>query len=127
MRYKLKKETKPTLKTFGKYKAVACHSETIDTERIVKELCRQENISKGAVYQVLMGLSEVVSRHLRQGDNVRLDRWGLMKLEVLSAAVDSPSDFRPKEHIHGVRLHFLPESSKGKPELYQDLEFTLDE
>lgn len=126
MRYKLKKETKPTLKTFGKYKAVACHGETIDTKRIVKELCSQDNISAGAVYTVLIGLSEVVTRHLRRGDNVRLDRWGLMKLEVLSAAVDRPSDFRPREHIRGVRLHFLPECSKGKPELYQDLEFTQE-
>jgi len=28
MKYKIKKETKPTLKTFGKYKAVAVHNQT---------------------------------------------------------------------------------------------------
>ena len=126
MRYKLKKETKPTLKTFGKYKAGACHPETIDTRRIVKELCRQEGVSAGTVYNVLIALSEVVSRHLRQGDNVRLARWGLMKLEIESDKVDSPADFDPREHIRGLRLHFLPESSKGKPELYQDVEFVQD-
>ena len=126
MRYTLKKETKPTLKTFGKYKAVACHPETIDTHRIVKELCSQESISEGAVYNVLIALSEVVSRHLRRGDNVRLDRWGLMKLEIESGTVDSPADFDPREHIRGLRLHFLPESRKGKPELYQGVEFVED-
>ena len=126
MKYKLKKETKPTLKTFGKYKAVARHGETITSDRIVKELHQQEGIGEGAITHVLMGLADIVSRHLRQGDCVRLDRWGLMKLELLSDAVDRPSDFHPRDHIRGVRLHFLPESANGKPVLYQDLEFVAD-
>jgi hypothetical protein len=37
MRYRIKKETKPTLPTFGKYKAVAVHYQTIDSKQIVKE------------------------------------------------------------------------------------------
>lgn len=126
MRYKLKKETKPTLSTFGRYKAVACHPETIDTNRIVKELCRQEGITEGTAYTVLIGLSKVVRRHLRQGNSVRLDHWGLMKLEIESDTVDSPDVFNPREHIRGLRLHFLPESSKGKPELYQGVELVHD-
>ena len=54
---------------------------------------------------------------------MRLDTWGLMKLEIESDKVDRPEDFRARKHIRGVRLHFLPESSKGKPELYQDMAF----
>ena len=34
MRYKIKKETKPTLSTFGKYKAVAVHNQTIESRQI---------------------------------------------------------------------------------------------
>jgi len=34
MRYKIKKETKPTLPTFGKYKAVAVHNQTVDSKVI---------------------------------------------------------------------------------------------
>jgi hypothetical protein len=30
---------------------------------------------------------------------------------------------KPRKHIRGVRLHFLPESEKGKPELYQDMKY----
>ena len=56
---------------------------------------------------------------------VRLDSWGLMKLEIESDKVDRPEDFRAKKHIRGVRLHFLPKSEKGKPELYQDVTFEL--
>jgi hypothetical protein len=30
---------------------------------------------------------------------------------------------RAKKHICGVRLHFIPESEKGSPELYQGIIF----
>ena len=43
--------------------------------------------------------------------------------EIESEKVDAPEDFRALKHIHGVRLHFLPESRKGRPELYQDIMF----
>ena len=39
MRYKIKKETKPTLPTFGKYKAVAVHNQVVDSRVIAKEAC----------------------------------------------------------------------------------------
>ena len=37
MKYRLKKETKPTLPTYGKYKAVAVHSQTVSSDEILKE------------------------------------------------------------------------------------------
>ena len=123
MKYKIVKETKPTLATFGKYKAKAVHNGTIGSRQIMREAARRLGTSEGDVLGVALSLSKVISRHLRQGDKVRLEDWGLMKLEIESDKVDSPEDFRPREHIRGVRLHFLPESSKGSPELYQDIEF----
>lgn len=45
MKYKLKKETKPTLTTFGKYKAVASHHETIESDQIIKEVAERDGIS----------------------------------------------------------------------------------
>ena len=92
--------------------------------KIVKETKPSNGfLSEGTVEAVLIGLSEVINRHLRNGDRVRLDDWGLMKLEIESDKVDAPEDFKSKKHIRGVRLHFLPVSEKGKPELYQEIEF----
>ena len=123
MKYKIVKETKPTLKTFGKYNAKAVHYGEVGTRQIQKEVAKHLGVSEGDVLGVMLGLSTVISRHLRHGDKVRLDSWGLMKLEIESDKVDDPTTFRAKKHIRGVRLHFLPESEKGKPELYQDLTF----
>ena len=123
MKYKIIKETKPTLKTFGKYKAKAIHNGEVGNHQIIKEVAEHLGTSEGNVLSVMMGLSTVISRHLRRGDKVRLDSWGLMKLEIESDKVERPEEFRAKKHIRGVRLHFLPESEKGKPELYQDIKF----
>ena len=54
---------------------------------------------------------------------MRLRDFGLMKLEIESDKVDDPKAFRAKKHIRGVRLHFLPESENGSPELYKDITF----
>ena len=123
MKYKIVKENKPTLTTYGKYKAKAVHDREVDSREILKETARRLGVSEGTVLSVMTGMSEVVNQHLRHGDKVRLDNWGLMKLEITSGHADSPEAFKPRQHIHGVRLHFLPESSKGKPELYQDITY----
>ena len=98
MRYKIKKETKPTLSTFGKYKAVAVHNQTIESRQIYEEAARHMSISGGALEGLMMTV----------------------------AKVDDPKAFRAKKHIRGVRLHFLPESENGSPELYRDITFERD-
>ena len=123
MKYIVKQETKPTLSTFGKYKAVASHQQTIETRQILKEVCENNPIGEGEVTAVVWKLAQVIKRHLRKGDKVRLDDFGLLKLEIESDKVDSPRQFKPKKHIRGVRLHFIPESEKGKPELYKGVKY----
>ena len=123
MKYRLQKETKPRLSTFGKYKAVTVHECTVDTDQIIKEVCEHNPLSEGVMTAAIIRLSEIVMRHLRAGDKVRLREFGLLKLEIESDKVDEPKDFKPRKHIRGVRLHFIPESEKGKPQLYKDIPF----
>ena len=126
MKYKIKKETKPTLPTFGKYKAVAVHYQTVESKQIVKETAQRMGTHPSNVRGVLLSLAEVINNHLREGDRVRLEDWGMMKLEIESEKVDNLKDFRAKKHIRGVRLHFLPASYEGTQALYQGLTFEKD-
>ena len=119
MRYRIKKETKPTLPTYGKYKAVAVHNQTI-------ERARGTTLSAGVLEGLMMNVAEVARRHLKMGDKVRLKEFGLLKLEIESEKVDNLKDFRAKKHIRGVRLHFIPESEDGSPELYKGISFERD-
>lgn len=123
MKYRIIKETKPTLATFGKYKAMAVHNDTVENGQIEEEVARKLGMSIGNVTSVRMALWDVINQHLRHGDKVRLKDWGLMKLEIESDKVDTPEEFKARKHIRGVRLHFLPESSGGSPELYKDIKF----
>jgi predicted histone-like DNA-binding protein len=121
MKYKIVKENKPTLTSYGKYKAKTVHNHEVDSDNIVKEVARRMGTTEGNIHGVMLSLGSVINEHLRRGDKVRLKNWGMMKLEIVSDNVDSPEQFKPRKHIRGVRLHFLPESYKGKPELYQDI------
>ena len=123
MRYKIKKETKPTLPTYGKYKAVAVHNQVIESRQLYEEAARHSGVSGGVLEGLMMSVAETVYRHLRMGDKVRLKEFGLFKLEIESEKVDNLKDFRAQKHIRGVRLHFVPESYKGSPELYKDISF----
>ena len=126
MRYRIKKENKPTLKNYGKYKAVAVHYQTIESDKLVKETAKRTGFSEGNIIGVLMSVAEVVNSHLREGDRVRLPQWGMMKLEIESDKVDDPKTFRAKKHIRGVRLHFIPESYEGTQALYEGITYEKD-
>ena len=127
MRYRVKKETKPTLPTYGKYKAVAVHNQTIESRQLFDEAAsRGMSISGGVLEGLMMTVAETVMRHLKMGDKVRLKNFGLLKLEIESEKVDNLKDFRSNKHIRGVRLHFIPESYKGSPELYSNITFEKD-
>ena len=108
MKYRIKKETKPKLPTYGKYKAVAVHNQIYDTYKITEEVAQAMGCSSGDVYGIMLSLSTVINRHLRNGDKVKLEGWGTMKLEIESDKVDNLKDFQAKKHIRGARLHFIP-------------------
>ena len=126
MKYRIKKETKPTLKTFGKYKAVAVHNQTIESRQLFEEAARHMTISGGVLEGMMMTVAETVRRHLQMGDKVRLRDFGLMKLEIESDKVDDPKTFRANKHIRGVRLHFIPESYEGSQPLYEGITYDLE-
>lgn len=126
MKYRIKKETKPTLKTFGKYKAVAVHNQTIESRQLFEEAARHMTISGGVLEGMMMTVAETVRRHLQMGDKVRLRDFGLMKLEIESEKVDDPKTFRANKHIRGVRLHFIPGSYEGSQPLYDGITYEKD-
>ena len=127
MKYRIKRETKPKLTTFGKYKAVAAHYNTISSFEIIQEACKGSPYDSGDIIGVITRMSQVISDHLRKGDRVRLSGWGLMKLEIESDKVDNLQDFNAEKHIRGVRLHFIPESLNGSQALYEGITFEKEQ
>lgn len=56
MKYRIKKETKPTLSTFGKYKAVAVHERTIESDELFKEAAKDHPYDKSIIESVMIRL-----------------------------------------------------------------------
>lgn len=127
MKYRIKRETKPKLSTFGKYKAVATHLNTVSSFDIIQEASKDRPYDSATIIGVITRLSQVISDHLRRGDRVRLSGWGLMKLEIESDKVDNLQDFSAEKHIRGVRLHFIPESLNGTQALYDGITFEKEQ
>jgi len=123
MKYKLVKENHSMLKNFGRYRAKAVHHNTIDPEQLCREIEANCSAKASDVKLVLAELSDTLMRHLRNGDRVRLEDLGLLKLEIESDKVDTAEQFNARKHIRGVRLHFLPESREGRKRMYEDIKF----
>ena len=126
MIYRIKKETKPHLPTYGKYKAVAVHHQTIEKEELLKAAAKNSVFDEATYEGVMTKLSIIIREYLRQGHSVRLRGLGLMKLEIESDKVDDPKEFRANKHIRGVRLHLIPESKDGSQPLYDGITFEKD-
>ena len=125
MHYKIVKETKPNLKNYGRFKAVAVHYNTIDTDRLSREIQDNCSLKKSDVKAVLTELSELLVRHLQDGDRVRLDGIGLLKVEIESDKVDKAENFNVRKHIRNFRIHLLPESIDGSQALYEGIKLEL--
>ena len=84
MNYRIVKEKRSTLKNYGRYRLAAVHMNTVTQEQIEDEIAANCSARPSDVKLVLTELSEVISRHLKAGDRVRLDYLGLLKLEIES-------------------------------------------
>ena len=108
----------------NKFVSLPSHLKTIEPMEVHREsrtMCNTE--TSKVISRTDPMIPQVIKRHLREGDKVRLRDFGLMKLEIESDKVDDPKSFKPRKHIKGVRLHFLPESEKGSPKLYKRIKF----
>ena len=77
MRYKIVKENKPTLTSYGKYKAKTVHNGEVDSHEIIKEVAKRIGTSEGNILGVMTSLGTVINEHLRRGDTRDLRSHGL--------------------------------------------------
>jgi hypothetical protein len=123
MKYTLKKQTRDFLPSAGQYVARAVHGQVIDTETIAAIIQENCTLKRSDVLAVLSELEDVLVRSLQQGDIVKLNHLGRLKLEIVGRPVAHPSDFVAEKHIRGVKLHLIPESRNGSQRLYEGIRY----
>lgn len=123
MKYTLKKQTRDFLPSAGQYVARAVHGQVIDTEAIAAIIQENCTLKRSDILAVLSELEDVLVRSLQQGDIVKLNHLGRLKLEIVGRPVAHPSDFVAEKHIRGVKLHLIPESRNGSQRLYEGIRY----
>lgn len=121
MFYELVKRNHKAMPSYGKWVPRAIHYNTLTEQDLMNEIQANCSATRADVILVCGALFEALKNHLRDGDRVEIPELGTMKLEINGAAVDTPEEFSPDEHIRGVSLHVLPKSRKGVKELYADI------
>ncbi len=109
--YKLYQSNRKNNPNQGKWYARAIHNQTIETNELASIIQRNCTVKRSDVVAVLTELVEVMQDELQNGKRVKLNGFGTFKINLMSAAADSPEDFKVCKHIVGSRVNFYPSTS----------------
>lgn len=124
MKYKLVEGKRKAIGSYGKYVARAVHPMVVTYDDFFKEVAKEAGTAKPSDVHAVMGkVLSILVQHLQKGDVVEIPYLGRMKIDIDSAAVDSPEEFIPQKHIKSVHVNFTAQSKKGAQELFQGISF----
>lgn len=88
-----------------------CYRSRITTEELTEQIEQMTSLSEGDVYNVLITLTSLIARAIRNGDIVELDHLGTFKADFRSRGTSDPTELTTSDiELEGVS--FLP-----KPEM----------
>ena len=114
IKYSLIPRKNPITKEIA-YHATGLPVTPIMLEQIAEEISSQCTLTAHDIKAVVSALEEVIFKHLRNGNSVRLGDLGSFHARLTSKGSASEDDFKI-EHLRGIRVRFLP-SSKLRYEL----------
>lgn len=124
MKYKLVKGKRRAIGSYDKYVARVVHNGVVNYKDFFEEVRIEAGTAKPCDVHAVMGkVLRILVRHLQQGDIVEIPYLGRMKIDIDSAAVDTPADFDAKKHIKSVHVNFTAQRSNGTQELFDGIRF----
>ncbi|WP_155807631.1 nucleotide-binding protein [Hoylesella marshii] len=106
VKYKLYQDNRSNSKFKGQWYARAVVMDAVHLEEISMEIQENTSAKQADVYAVLKELVTVMNRHLKNGDRVVLDGFGLFKVGLRTKPAATEKDFSPAKNIVGSRLNF---------------------
>mgnify|MGYP000297749124 CR=1 FL=1 len=85
-----------------------CDSVQLNTSRVSKIMAMRSSVSKSDIYNVLIGLAELIPELLGEGHTIKLDGFGIFRLHAKTKTMNDPAKVNVK-NITGYRLSFLPD------------------
>jgi predicted histone-like DNA-binding protein len=111
--YRLYQNKMKNNKACGKYFARAVHTDMVDLDDISDIIERNCTLKRSDVKACLTELVEVMRDKMQSSNKVRINGLGIFKINIKSAGVTDPSEFKGN-NITGYRVVFTPEHSVMK-------------
>lgn len=90
------------------YFPTLCESEQVRSIRVSNILSSRSSVSRSDVYNVLIGLADLIPELLASGYTVNLDGFGIFQLYAKAKSMDSPEKVNAR-NITGYTLGFRPD------------------
>jgi predicted histone-like DNA-binding protein len=79
----------------------------VDLKRIAAEIEKRTSATRADITSVLISLLELIPEHLRNGDAVKLDNFGIFRVNVSSTPSPTEAEVSAR-NVKGVKIGFLP-------------------
>jgi predicted histone-like DNA-binding protein len=110
--YKLAKDNRKNSRTAGQYFGRAIVTSVIDTEGLAEIMQRNCTVKKSDILAVLSELVETMTDQLQNSIRVKLNGFGSFKIGIRGVGSPTVDDYSVAKNVKGLRINFLPESSK---------------
>lgn len=113
MKYSLVLRGDPRAPEKGKkaFASAQCH-QVVSLEELAHRIKLHGCVySEGDLQAVTTILADAVIEQLRNGNQVELGKLGKFYVTLDCTGADTLEDFDPKQHIHGLRPHWMPSKS----------------
>ena len=87
--------------------AIKDTGKTVDLKRISVEIEKRTAATRADISSILISLLEIIPEFLRDGDTVKLDGFGIFRINVNSTASPRPEEVSARS-VKGTRVSFLP-------------------
>lgn len=106
--YEIKQRKNPLKPTDpAKFYAQIARSSTITTKQLAEEVAAASTVSRADIQAVFTASAEVIQRHLKNSNGVRMDGIGIISPQLDSEGVNSEAEFNVKQHIKAVKVRLL--------------------
>lgn len=107
LHYKLYQNKNSKSSTNGQWYARAVVGETVDIEKLAREISGRCTVTDSDILAVLRALVTAMTTHLTAGHKVVLDRLGSFRATISTKPVANPKEFTAA-NIVGVKINFQP-------------------
>ncbi len=107
LRYKMYQNTNEKSKYYQKWYARAVVGETVDIDKLAKEISERCTVTDADIVAVVRALVTAMTAHITNGDRVTIDKLGSFRATITTKPAEVAGEFT-SQNITGTHINFRP-------------------